>query len=357
MPERRSALFQKDWTPSQAWAKDAIRLKLDDGLSWAALPDKLRKMFPRERFTVEMIRAAVRASERYKALHDNKIVFQDKKQPTEADVAEYFETLKNLNDAVMRLEKKQTRATITISEEKPFGIAFWGDWHTGCKGADHRQLDEDADTIADTDGLYAFGMGDYKDNASALVHPQSTHDSIATTDLQDEVVLHVWRKVKGKTPVIIRGCHEDWDEKNANEDFVQKLCDATGAVNLWHGGIVTIQCGSQEYKIAARHKRKYESSINTTNAQRNYMNEVEPCDMYMLAHRHYYDLQQTKRAGRDVIYGRSGSYKYYDEHGQKIAGYEGIYGVPVVICFPDRKEMIPVRSLSTAVTMLKSLRG
>ena len=342
--------------PKQRWAKDAIRLKLIDKVPWPDMPEKLRQLYPREQFTVERIRNAVRSSQAYKDMHEGKIVFTDKKEPTEADVAEYFETLKDLNDAALRLEKKQTRACITINESKPFGIAFWGDWHVGVRGADHRQLDEDADLIADTDGLYAAGMGDYKDNASALVHPQSTHDSVATSDLQDEVVIHVWKKEAGKTLFIIRGCHEDWDAKNANEDFVQRLCDATGAVNLWHGGIVTIQASQQEYKIAVRHKRKFESSINTTNAQRNFMNDVEECDVYMLAHKHFYDLQQTKRRGHDIIYGRSGSYKRYDEFGQKLAGYEGIYGVPVIICFPDRKEMIPVRSLATAVTLLQTLR-
>lgn len=320
------------------------------------MPEKLRQLYPKDRFTVEMVRAAVRASEEYKALHNGKVVYQDKRQPTEQDIADYFETLKDMNDAVMRLEKKQTKITIALEETKPFGIAFWGDWHVGAKGADHRRLDEDAELIADTDGLYVIGMGDYKDNASALVHPQATHDSIATTDLQDEVVIYVWKKETGKTLVLIRGCHEDWDEKNANEDFVQKVCDAIGAANLWHGGVITINAGNAEYKIAARHKYKNESSINTTNAQRNFMNDVADCDMYVLAHRHYYDLQQLKRRGRDVIYARSGSYKLYDEHGQKIAGYEAIYGVPVVICFPDRKEMVPVKSLATAASMLEMLR-
>ncbi len=349
--------FKYKSEPRQSWVKDAVRLR-EEGTKWADLPEAVYSLHPDAGvLTMERVRGAVRASVEYQQRNAGKVVYEDKREPTEADVEDYFEALKSMNDAVMRLETKQTKATIIIKETKPFGIAFWGDWHLGAKGADCRRLDEDANTIADTDGLYVIGMGDYKDNASALVHQSSTQESVATTDMQSLVVQHIWRKEAGKTLAIVRGCHDDWDKRNANVDFVQSLCDETGAINLWHGGVVTIKTGNQEYRIAARHKYKYESSLNTTNAQRNFMNDFGACDVFMLAHKHFFDLQQTRRMEKDVVYGRSGAYKMYDEFGQKLAGYEGIYGVPVLIFFPDRHEIIPVRSLDVAVDMLARLRA
>ena len=349
--------FKYKTVPRQPWVHDAVRLR-GEGVKWIDMPEAVTLLYPNDGvFTVERIRGAVRATAEYQERMASMVVYEDKKEPTETDIETYFEALKAMNDAQMRLETKQTKATITIKEEKPFGIAFWGDWHIGVKGSDCRRLDEDADTIADTDGLYVIGMGDYKDNASALVHQNSTQESVATTDMQGMVVQHIWHRQVGKTLAIVRGCHDDWDKRNANVDFCQMLCDDTGAVNLWHGGVVTIKAGDQEYKIAARHKYKYESSLNTTNAQRNFMNDFGPCDVFMLAHKHFFDLQQTRRMGKDVIYGRSGSYKMYDEFGQKLAGYEGIYGVPVLIFFPTVREIIPVRSLDVAVDMLARLRA
>jgi hypothetical protein len=61
--------------------------------------------------------------------------------------------------------------------------------------------------------------------------------------------------------------------------------------------------------------------------------------------------------GEQTIYLRSGSYKRYDEFGQKLAGYVGIYGVPTVILYPDHKEMIVVKDLRRAVDILQKLRA
>jgi hypothetical protein len=108
--------------------------------------------------------------------------------------------------------------------------------------------------------------------------------------------------------------------------------------------------------VGVRHKYKNESSLNTTNAQRNFVNDFGPVDGVIFAHKHFYDMQQLKRMGQDMIYCRSGGYKLYDEFGQKLAGYEAIYGVPVWIFMPDKKEIMPFRSFSTALQVLDALR-
>jgi hypothetical protein len=56
--------------------------------------------------------------------------------------------------------------------------------------------------------------------------------------------------------------------------------------------------------------------------------------------------------GLDMVYCRSGSYKVYDEFDEKLAGYEGQHGIPTVILFPDRHEMVPFKSLDRAVEVL-----
>ena len=86
------------------------------------------------------------------------------------------------------------------------------------------------------------------------------------------------------------------------------------------------------------------------------MNGFGACDVFVLAHKHCFGLQRTRRMGKDVVYRRRGCYKVYDEFGQKLAGYEAIYGVPVLIFFPDRHEIIPIRPLDVAVDMLRRLR-
>jgi peptidyl-tRNA hydrolase len=341
----------------QTWQEIAEDLKFNKGKSWTQVADAVAPYFPElnKQQVWEKVRGALRRTDTYKT--KGKVTFEDKKDPAPQSVDEYYEQLKRMNACVMSLEKKQTKATITIDDDKPIGVAHWGDWHIGDKGIDYDRLDEDQAIITETEGLYVVGMGDYKGNASALVHASSTQDSVATTDMQDMVVHRKFEQTQDKQLVIIRGCHDDWDKRNANKDFVQSLCDITGAVNLWHGGIINLTVGKVEYRIGARHKYKYESCLNTTNTQRNFMNEYGPCDVIAFAHKHYCDMQQLQRMGENVIYLRSGGYKVYDEFGQKLAGYEAIHGVPMVIYFPDKKQTIPFRNLEDGVKMLEMLRA
>jgi hypothetical protein len=339
-----------------SWQEEAQDLKFNKGKSWMETAKAVQHYFPDMSLhdVWEKVRCALRRTDTYKTR--GKVTFEDRKEPTVQDIDNYFQQLIQINDAVLALETKQTKATVCIDESKPVGIAFWGDWHIGGKGIDYRQLDADANTISATDGLYVIGMGDYKDNASALVHQSSTQESIATTDMQDKMVFRIFERTKDKHIVTLRGCHEQWDKRNANKDYVQALCDITGAVNLWHGGIVNLTVGEQEYRIGARHKFKFESSLNTTNAQRNFMIEFGPCDTVAIAHKHFCEVHDSHKMKQDTVYLRSGAYKRYDEFGQQLAGYEGMYGVPIVIYWPDKHLMLPFRDFQTGLEMLRAVR-
>ncbi len=292
----------------------------------------------------------------FRAAKRESVKYLDKRECTEYDVNEYYKALKHADACAMRCDTKQTSTTIKIDDDKPVGIAFWGDWHLGALGLDYEQFDADKAIIEDVDGLYYGGAGDYKDNYHAIKFG-STSDQVAPPGMQDLLVKQVIDDTAHKCLWLTRGCHDDFDHQIADRDFVSELCGVADAANLWHGGIVTLHVGGQEYRIMARHKYKNESGLNTTNVQRNMMNDFGPCDVFAVAHKHFADLQYTKRMGQDVIYLRSGSYKRYDEWGQKLAGYEGEHAVPVVIFFPNERRMMPFKKLRDGVEVLKLLRG
>lgn len=339
------------------WFEKAEKLKFDDGKSWTQVAREMKPYFPElsEQQVLEKVRGRLRNTERYK--NKGRITYEDMKSPSEVDVKEFYNKMLAMNNSIMNLEKKQNKADIAIDDDKPIGIAFWGDWHLGAKGVDYNQHDIDTDIIKNTDGLYIIGTGDYKDNNNAFVHPSSVQENLIATDLQDKIVEMKIEEVKDKIIALVRGCHDDWDKRNSNKNFIQNLCDISNSINLWHGGIINLTLGEIEYRIAARHKYKNESGLNTTNTQRNFINDFGHCDIVAVAHKHFCEMHHTRRMSEETIYLRSGTYKAYDEFGQKLAGYEGGYGVPVVILYPDRREMIPVKSLDVAVEMLEKLRG
>lgn len=286
----------------------------------------------------------------------NSITYVDKKEADTEDVEAYYQALQELEYHIDKLDTKQTDISINIDDDKPIAIAYWGDWHLGSKGLDYKQFDADRELIRETKGLYFIGMGDYKDNNSSYV-TKSCNENTIPQGMQDLLVKNMVQAVGDKCLALIRGCHDDWDKKVADKDFIADLCDDINCVNLWHGGKLNITLKDEEYSIFARHKYKNESSLNTTNAQRNMMNDAGAVDVLALGHKHFPDLQMLDRMGKKVVYLRSGSYKKYDEFGQKIGGYSAIASVPITIIFPKSHKVVPFQELRDGITYLKAVRG
>ena len=286
------------------------------------------------------------------------IEYEDKRsEPTEAEISQLYSALINLDTAISNTDTKQTKTTFRIDDNKPIGICHWGDWHFYCRGGDYKQFDKDKKAILDTEGLYFIGMGDYKDNHLPTVHPNGVFEQIATPGIQDLLVKSIFEEVGEKCIAIIRGCHDDWDKRMGDKDFVATLCSASNAVNLWHGGGLNLKLGDQAYKIRARHKYKFESGLNTTNSQRRLLDMFGPADVIAVAHKHFPDFQTLDRMGQKVVYLRSGSYKAYDELGQKLAGYVGHWGVPMCVYYPDKHKITPFPDLYEGITYLNAVRG
>ena len=280
----------------------------------------------------------------------------DKKEYTVKDVDSYITAMRDLQDKQLVLDTRQTDATFDSKEDKPIGIAAWGDWHIGGVGVDYEQLEKDGEIISSTDGLYWAGMGDYKDNYQTFGHAGAQYEQIIQPGMQDKVVERTVEKYGENNILFIKGCHDDWDNRNSNKDFISTLCKKTGSFNLWHGGNLTVNVGSQSYLFRLRHKFPFESGLNVENSMRRMFDIKGEFDVAGSAHLHNPFFIQRQLGGRERILFRSGSYKYLDEHGQKIAGYKGIVGIPVVILWPDKHDMA-VMYLDKAVEYLKSARG
>lgn len=284
-----------------------------------------------------------------------RIDFKDKRQYTEQDLDACIAVIREYQRTQEKLNTKQTKATIKLNETKPIGIAFWGDWHEGGAGTDYDGLDEDTEIIANTDGLYWGGMGDYKDNYITGTHPGGNFEQIVQPGMQDKMVERRMQKAAYNNLWLIRGCHDDWDKKQGDKDFIESLCNITGGVNLWHGGTIFVELGEQKYCIKARHKFKFESGLNVENSMRRMFDMQGEFDVAVSAHLHFGFYMDRPLGGAHRVLAKSGGYKKWDEHGQKIGGYEAERNIPTVILFPKEKHML-VMYLRDAVFTLNALR-
>lgn len=332
----------------EPWVKKALELK-QSGISWTQLPKTLTEIYNKP-FTYDQVRNKIRRSDFY---HKGKITYTDKK--ASQDVTSLVNKLIEIQHSLSELDDKQTETHLSVDDDKPVGIAFWGDWHVGSRGVDHEQLFRDLETIKQTDGLYCIGMGDYIENYTGAIKG-SVHEQILAPHEQIKVVQHIMTEVGNKMLVLVRGCHEDFAFKDSNTDIAREFAKTADTVYLWHGGDIYLTIGEELYHIRARHKYKSESSVNTTNAQRMMMVDKGPCDIGFVAHKHFCEIQHTKKMGQDVVWGRSGTYKILDEYGQKLAGYEGMYGVPILILYPHEKRIVPFKDFESGLEHLNYAR-
>jgi len=288
---------------------------------------------------------------------DEKVNFEDRKESSSDDVKECIRAAINLQEKINKVDTKQVKATIELKDDKPVAIAHWGDIHVGGIGVDYKLFEEDFRKIRDTEGLYFFGTGDYKDNFHRGGPPAGMFEQVLQPGMQDKAVATYMEELEEKALALVRGCHDHWDKTSTDRDFVEHLCHLTGAVNLWHGGEVLIRLGDQEYHWRLRHKYKYQSSLNLENAMRRIMEIQGPCDVAGEAHLHDGYIHQRHLMGEYRVLLRSGTYKVWDEHGQRIAGYEGKVSVPTTIIRPGRKAMTVELFLDDAIETLEGLRS
>lgn len=334
------------------WLEKAIELKRQ-GVPWTRLPQELQYHFPGYKFTFDMVRNRIRRSQEYQK---GLVKFADKHTTTSENIDDLLEQLINIQQSLLAVNPKQTEATITIEDTRAIGICKIGDKHVGGWGVDHYRLIQDTDTIAKTDGLYAFGMGDYGDRYTGSI-PGTPHEQILNPDTQQKIILHLMTKMKAKMLVLLAGCHENFVLRDSNTDLTAECAKAADAVYLWHGGEVYINLGLQQYHYRLRHKYKGDGGVNLTNAHRILMADKGPCDIQVIAHRHFGDLHTPPQMGGQVFWFRSGTYKYLDEHGQKLAGYEGMYAVPVSVIYPDQHKIVPFLDFHTGIDYLTFVRS
>lgn len=333
------------------WVEAAAELKFDKGISWTQLPEELERTTG-ERHKPEKIRAALRRHPKYK----KDIVFEDRKTYDESDVDTYIEKMKELQAAQEKLNTKQVKATFAFPGNKPVGVAWWGDWHIGAVGTDYEQFEKDLEAIISTDGLYWIGAGDYKDNYITGTHPGGSFEQIIRPGMQDLVVQRYMERASDKCIALVRGCHDDWDKKQGDKDFISAMAETADAVNLWHGGEITLKVGGEPYIWRVRHKYPYESSLNLENSMRR-INEIQgPCDVAAVAHLHNVYVMARHLMGQMRYMARTGSYKIWDEYGQKLAGYKAKMGVPVFIMYPNEHRLKACWNLRDGIEALNEAR-
>jgi predicted phosphodiesterase len=302
-------------------------------------------------FTSEAVRKRL-----FRAKKSNGISFADQKNAEVHDPRELIRIVNQLQEEVQKRDDRQTSITVNIDGDKPIGIAFTGDWHVGGLYTDHVQMEKDFELIRDTEGLYNVVMGDYADNYITRSHAGGSFEQVITADKQKVMCEYYFDILAANNLAVIKGNHDYWSSKETGEDWVAYIARKIDRPYLWYGGEINLRLGDQVYKIHAHHTYQYNSSINTTNSQRNLFNATH-ADVIALGHLHWNEVHAKRAGGKETVWMRTGSYKRTDDYTQYLGGFRGDERVPMVILYPDRKKVLGFQSIYDGVKMLKVERG
>ena len=263
--------------------------------------------------------------------------------------SELWDATKTLGAKLVADRTETETIELTLPNEVS-ALAFTGDWHLGNRGTDMEALERDLGILSRTPGLYVVGMGDYYDNYkpnSGRVSEGLLDASLPDPEDQRRLAKYALRKIDDRLVGAVVGCHLDWDRK-VGYDSLRDLLSGLPAnslgrqpAHLGYGGVIKLKVGSETYTGLVRHKYGG-NSTNTTNAQRKAQAEYPVSaewDFIAFAHFHFPDLQVHEVAGRDQVWVRSGSYKILDRYGQRLGGYTGIIGTPVIFFHPTEHRM------------------
>lgn len=337
------------------WQEEAVRLR-DDGKTYPEIARLLREKYHRI-FTGEQVRSVYRRRKEGQRIQKERITFEDMRKSEPADIEAYIEQVITLQEAQATLDTRQVDATVTISDDEPIGIALTADWHVGGWGTDLRLLRDDVNRMADTEGLYVVFLGDAGDNYIGGAPPGAQFEQIIQPEQQYAIAEHFFVKLRKQLLAALEGCHDAWSDKQANHNFIAEITAKIEALNLWHGGTLTVNLGDECYRGHFRHKFRGESQFNPLLPCRRMMEHYGVVDWAAVAHKHFCAMQQSQMEGQDVLFVRPGSYKVLDNHGQQIGGYAGLPRVPVLILYPNIHRLDCYLTLEAGIEALRHARG
>lgn len=187
---------------------------------------------------------------------------------TPNDITDGNDVLKKLIDAQEKTEDRVDRRynqIIKVDDDKPIGIALFSDLHLGNKYVDYRAIKDESTLVADTDGFYAFGLGDYHDNWIGRLEGIQREMPI---DFSSEIALLEWwfDLLRDDLLVVVGGNHDTGRTKRISGiDYVKRILRGLNLLYDADEVHFTLKLGkSASWRFKCRHLWMGRSKYNDT---------------------------------------------------------------------------------------------
>lgn len=246
---------------------------------------------------------------------------------------------------------------VTVDDDRPIGVSFVSDQHIRQSGPIQLPaMRQDAELIAQTDGLFAMLGGDGVDNH--IKHRSAMVGGGSKVAEEWRLYDHYLGMFREKPLAVISGNHDDWTRDEAGVDMVAALA----AKNRLHYAPdevrldLTLQ--GEVYRIGLRHQYRYNSSFNLIHAVKRWWEMGDdPFDIGVLCHHHEPAIEPFTKHGRTVWGARPGSYQVNSSYGRRYGFNNTRPTCPTFILFPDTFEIVGYLDVWQAANYLTYLRS
>lgn len=171
----------------------------------------------------------------------------------------------NIWEVVINKQKDFRRsAANVVMGNQPVAIAFISDLHFGSAGTDYQSAYEDAQLIANTDGMYAVFHGDGIDNWIVPKLQSIQRYQAVNGDEEIELFFSWLDLIKHKLLVVVAGNHDNWTKKMSGLDMIQRELRNTKVIYDPNEVRLHLYVGDGFWRIKIRHKWRYGSIYNPT---------------------------------------------------------------------------------------------
>lgn len=273
------------------------------------------------------------------------------------DLYEQFEELNKTRIFHQSMEERLVEFEIIRRSPKPIAYIFIGDTHIGARGVHYDKILELIKFLDHNRNFKVVFMGDLYDNFLHFNSLRGANDSVSPPSIQIEHTVDMLNHLDSNDQLegIVLGNHTiDREEKAVGYSVLKKAVSPAICKKIFEGvGEIKLNFGkdkrcASDYRIVVSHKGFGSSAANPCHAAMVLARRWNYPDVAMTAHCHRPAICNFWEANREIVAGRTGTFKIEDAHSERYYC-KGIVGTPCVVFYPDHYEklgtMYPHRAL------------
>lgn len=276
-----------------------------------------------------------------------------------------WERAKKATRAARKWQVERHYPTVQIATRRPVGIAFASDHHLNQSAAvDMDRMEEDAEIVQNTPGLWIMLGGDGVDNH--IKHRSAMVNSGSRPSTEYLLFEHYMGMLDRKILAMVSGNHDDWTNDMAGADMLAQIAQRQRVFYAPDYVVMTVELVdptdlekvTQRYTIKLRHQYRYNSSFNLLHCvKRMWEMDSDDFDVGVIGHHHEAGYEPFEKHGVERLAFRPGAYQITTGHSRRYGHKAATPTSPVAVLWPNHRRMVGFKDLWQGADYLRYLRS